>query len=273
MFTLIQDCRYAIRQLWNAPGFTITAWLTLAIGIGANTAIFTLVHGVLLKSLPVSNPEPLYWLGDEYSCCVEGGFQDDWSIFSYPFYEQVRVHTTIFDEVAAMQAGRPDLSVRRNGSATRAESFRGEFVSGNYFSTLGVGAFAGRMLRPADDLPGATPAAVVSYRAWQHQYGGDPAIVGASLTVNGTPVTVVGVSPQRSSAIGWRATRPPSGCRWRSNLRSRERILCSTHRPRPGFTSLDGCGLAFNQVTSRPGSRPSCSNTCRLQETEIRTRT
>ncbi len=195
MYTLIQDCRYAIRQLLNAPGFTITAWLTLAIGIGANTAIFTLVHGVLLKSLPIANPEQLYRLGDEFSCCVEGGFQDDWSLFSYPFYLQVRDRSGVFDEVAAMQSGRPALSVRRTGSAVRAESFGGEYVSGNYFSTLGVGAFVGRVFQPSDDQPGAAPVAVMTYRAWQNQYASDPSIVGASLTINGFPVTVVGVTP------------------------------------------------------------------------------
>src|SRR5258708_6395907 len=86
MQTLVQDIRYALRQLRNAPGFTLTAFLTLAIGIGANTAIFTLVHGVLLKSLPVADPGRLYKFGDEYNCCIEGDLQNNWSMFAYPFY-------------------------------------------------------------------------------------------------------------------------------------------------------------------------------------------
>ena len=116
MQTLVQDIRYAMRQLRKSPGFTITALLTLAIGIGANTAIFTLVHGVLLKSLPVSNPSQLYKLGDEYNCCVEGDLQDNWSMFAYDFYEYARDHTPAFEQLAAAQTNRPDLTVRRAGS-------------------------------------------------------------------------------------------------------------------------------------------------------------
>jgi len=148
MQTLVQDIRYAMRQLRKSPGFTITALLTLAIGIGANTAIFTLVHGVLLKSLPVSNPSQLYKLGDEYNCCVEGDLQDNWSMFAYDFYEYARDHTPAFVQLAAAQTNRPDLTVRRAGSNAPADSLEGEFVSGNYFATLGVPAYAGRTIAP-----------------------------------------------------------------------------------------------------------------------------
>src|SRR5947209_10777175 len=187
MHTLALDIRYAFRQLRNSPGFTITALLTLAIGIGANTAIFTLVHGVLLKSLPVSNPSQLYKLGDEYNCCVEGDLQDNWSMFAYDFYEYARDHTSAFEQLAAAQTTRPDLTVRRASSNAPADSLEGEFVSGNYFSALGVPAYAGRAIAPNDDKIGAPAVAVISYRAWQQKYGGDPSLVGASVMFDGIP--------------------------------------------------------------------------------------
>ena len=192
MNTFIRDVRHALRQLRRAPAFTVTALVTLAVGIGANTAIFTLVHGVLLSSLPVANPAQLYKFGDVYNCCVEGGLLGNWSMFSYPFYLDARDHTPAFDALAAAQAGRSDLGVRVAGGP--AEPFLGEFVSGNYFSTLGVRTFAGRLLGPADDRPGAAPVAVASYRAWQ-KYGLDPSLIGHGLTINGMAVTLVGVTP------------------------------------------------------------------------------
>jgi len=149
---------------------------------------------VLLSSLPVANPAQLYKFGDTFNCCVEGDFLGDWSMISYPFYVEARDHTPAFESLAAAQAGRRDLSVRPTGSSVPAEPFRGEFVSGNYFSTLGVRAFAGRLLAPADDRPGAPPVAVASYRAWQ-KYGLAPSLIGRSVTINGVPVTLAGVTP------------------------------------------------------------------------------
>jgi len=195
MQTLVQDVRYALRQLRKSPGFTITALLTLGIGIGANTAIFTLVHGVLLKSLPVANPTQIYKLGDEYNCCVEGDLQDNWSMFAYDFYEYARDHTAAFEQLAAAQTNRPDFTVRRASSNAAADSLEGEYVSGNYFSTLGVPAFAGRTIAPNDDKTGAPIVAVISYRAWQQKYGGDPSLIGASVMFNGIPANIIGVAP------------------------------------------------------------------------------
>src|SRR6185312_15024510 len=169
MLTLLQDIRYALRQLRHAPTFTITAVLTLALGIGANTAVFTLVHEVLLKPLPVGNPSGLYRVGDKYECCVEGDLQKDWTMFSYPLYEYLRDHTPEYEQLAASQTNRPDLSVRRQGGNT-AETFSGELVSGNYFSVLQLRAAAGRLISPEDDRPGAPPVAVMSYRAWKQKY-------------------------------------------------------------------------------------------------------
>jgi predicted permease len=196
MQTLFQDVRLAFRQLRNSPGFTATALLTLAIGIGANTAIFTLVHGVMLKNLPVGNANQLYKLGKEYNCCVEGDLQGkDWSMFPYPFYVQARDHTPAFEQLAAAQTNRPDLSVRRMGTNMPAESLSGEFVAGNYFSTLGVPAYAGRVLAPADDQPGAAATVVMSYRTWEQKFGLERSMIGASVLVNGMPMVVVGVTP------------------------------------------------------------------------------
>ncbi|HTK30044.1 MAG TPA: ABC transporter permease [Vicinamibacterales bacterium] len=194
MSTVIRDVRYAIRQLRRSPGFTLTALTTLAIGIGANTAIFTLVHAVLLKSLPVAHAGALYKLGDRYTCCTQEKLQGNWSLFAYPFYREIRDQATGFEELAATEAMRPELSVRRGGGAGAAEPFTGEFVSGNYFSTLGVQAAAGRMFDAADDRAGAGPVAVASHLAWQ-KLGLDPSIVGRALTINGVSVTLVGVTP------------------------------------------------------------------------------
>ena len=116
-------------------------------GSAPNTAVFTLVHEVLLKSLPVKNPGGLSLLGDKYNCCVEGDLQEDWTMFSYPMYEYLRDHTPEYEQLAAAQTNRPDLSVRRQNSGS-AESFSGELVTGNYFATLGVKAIAGRTISP-----------------------------------------------------------------------------------------------------------------------------
>ena len=195
MQTLIQDIRYALRQLRKSPGFTVTALVTLAVGIGANTAIFTLVHGVLLKNLPVANPAQLYKFGDQYDCCVEGSLQGNWTLFPYPFYQYARDHTPAFEELAAAQSNRPDLNVRRVDSNAPAEALTGEFVSGNYFSTFGIGAYAGRTLSPEDDKAGSAPVAVISYRTWQQKYGLDRSIVGAPVMISGNAMTIVGIAP------------------------------------------------------------------------------
>lgn len=189
------DLRYALRQFVHAPGFTATAVLTLALGIGATTAIFTLVHAVLLKSLPVARPDELYRVGDNENCCVNGGLQDNWSLFSYNKYVTFRDGTPGFAELAALQAGRSLAGVRRSGSDQPAESQSIQYVSGNYFSMFGVGAYAGRLFTKEDDRRGAEPVVVMSYRTWQLKYGLDPTVIGATFTLNGQPFTVVGVTP------------------------------------------------------------------------------
>jgi putative ABC transport system permease protein len=192
---LMEDARYAVRQFSKAPGFTITAVLTLALGIGATTAIFTLVHAVLLKSLPVAKPAELYRIGSEDDCCVTGGLQQDWKLFSYELYKTFRDGTQGFAELAAFQSGHNLVAARRAGSNHPAESMVGEYVSGNYFSLFGVGAYAGRVLSMRDDHKGADPVAVMNYRTWVQKYGQDPSIVGAAFAFNGQSFTVVGIAP------------------------------------------------------------------------------
>lgn len=205
---LMDDARYAIRQFGRAPGFTATAVLTLALGIGATTAIFTLVHAVLLKSLPVAKPSELVRVGDVEHCCVRGGLQDNWSLFSYDKYKTLRDSTQGFEELAAFQAGRGLLGVRRGGYNQPAESMRGQYVSGNYFSMFGISAYAGRVFTQDDDRKGAEPVAVMSYATWEEKYGHDPSVIGASFMLNGLPFTVIGVGPP--GFYGDRMDRPPA---------------------------------------------------------------
>jgi len=196
MRILLHDLRYALRQLRKAPGFTFVCVLTLALGIGANTAIFTLVDAVMLKSLPVKNPKELYRLGDTFDCCVEGDMDlGSWSLFPYAFYKQLRDHTPEFEDLAAFQAFVSNFSVRRSGDSGPAQPHGGEFVSGNYFRTFGVSAFAGRMISSADDDANAAPVAVMSYRAWQQRFALDPSVLGSTFMINQVPFTVVGIAP------------------------------------------------------------------------------
>ncbi len=195
----MKDLQEALRQLRKAPGFTATAVITLALGIGATTAIFTLVHQVMLKSLPVSKPEELWRVGDKIRCCNWGGYtqgsDSNFSLFSYEAYKNFREHTPEFADLAALQAGDAPLGVRRAGSQGPVDTRNGQYVSGNFFRTLGVNPWIGRLMTDADDQPGAPPVAVMSYQVWSDKYGSDPSVVGASYQINGHPFTAIGVGP------------------------------------------------------------------------------
>jgi predicted permease len=184
-----------MRQFRLAPVFTATAVLTLALGIGGTTAIFTLIHAVMLRSLPVSDPSQLYRVGEGDDCCVEGGPQDRWGMFSFPLFEKLKAQTPEFEEVAAFQAGRGILSVRRQGVDAASRPLRSEYVTGTYFHTLGINALGGRVFTPEDDKPAAPPVAVLSHRAWQTIYAGDTSVVGSAFIMEGKPFTVIGVAP------------------------------------------------------------------------------
>ncbi|WP_263359304.1 ABC transporter permease [Acidicapsa ligni] len=202
MTRLIQDLRYALRQLRKTPGFTITVLLTLALGIGANAAIFTLVNSVLLRNLPVADPRTLVHLGDDgHDCCVGSNTprdNGDYASFSTETYERVRKNVPEFEELAAMQAGftyRPIIA-RRDGAQTEARSVMGEFVSGNYFRTFGLSPQAGRLFTDADNAKGAPATAVMSYETWQHEFAGNAAVIGSTFWVNTKAVTIVGIAPR-----------------------------------------------------------------------------
>jgi predicted permease len=195
MPNLSGNFRYALRQFRLSPVFTAAAVLTLALGIGGTTAIFTLIHAVMLRSLPVSDPGRLYRVGEGDDCCVQGSPQDSWGMFSFDLYKRLKTETPEFEEVAAFQAGRGRLGVRRQGVDSIARPLRSEYVTGNYFSTLGVRAFGGRMFTPDDDKPASPPVAVLSHRVWQTTYGSDPSVVGSTFMLEGNPFTVTGVAP------------------------------------------------------------------------------
>ncbi|HEY2858327.1 MAG TPA: ABC transporter permease [Terracidiphilus sp.] len=195
MTHLLQDLRHTVRQLRKSPGFTFTAVITLALGIGATTAIFTLVHAVLLKSLPVARPDELWRIGKKVHCCNWGGYTqwEEFSLFNDELYLRFKNNTPAFEELAAFQGGDAGLGVRRAGSTQPAETRNGQFVSGNFFSTFGVSAWTGRTLNPSDDREGAPPVAVMSYHAFKEKYGSDPSVVGSVFQFDNTPFTVVGV--------------------------------------------------------------------------------
>jgi predicted permease len=195
METLIQDTRYALRRLRAAPAFTIATVLTLALGIGATTSVFTLVHAVLLRSLPVANPAELVRLGKEARCCYWNAYDqsNEYALASYDLYKYFRDNTKDLAGLSAFSASTHLLGVRHG--AEPAQSYPGEYVSGNYFATFGLHAYAGRVLTRADDRPGAPEVAVMSYRLWQERFGADPSVIGGAFTFDNKPFTVVGIVP------------------------------------------------------------------------------
>ncbi len=223
MENLLKTFATDYRGLLKRKGFAAIAVLTLALGIGANTAIFTLVNAVMLKSLPVEKPEELVLFSDTTS---EGTSLQDaprtgvWRRFSYASYEYFRNHNQSFQDIAALRSGTSRLSVRRTDSqASAAARASGHLVTGNYFSVLGVRAMRGRVLTPEDDKPSAQPAAVISHRYWEQELNSDPRSVGKSLIINGTNFTVVGITPPSFLASAC-DVRPISGYRSRSIRRS-----------------------------------------------------
>jgi predicted permease len=195
MSALIRDMAYAFRTLRSARVFAATAVLTLALGIGGTTAIFTLMHAVMLKSLPVADPSRLYRIGDGDNCCVMGSPQGRWGFYSFALFEYLKAETPQFEDVTAFSTFVPRMSVRRQSVTEAPRPIRTMYVTGSYFKTLGVGAFAGRVFTADDDRAAATPVTVMAYHAWQGLYGGDPSMVGSTLMIEGHPFTVSGIAP------------------------------------------------------------------------------
>jgi predicted permease len=192
---LTSDLRLAGRRLCHAPGFAVVCIATLALGIGGNTAVFTLIDRVLLQPLPVSKPSELYRLGDTADCCVNSGFPGSFSLFSYDLFTHLREAAPEFSNLAAFQAGQGPATIGRADAGAPIETIASCLVSGNYFETFGLVPAAGRLFSGDDDRPGAPAVAVISYRAWTTRYNRRADTIGASVSLNGMPATIVGVAP------------------------------------------------------------------------------
>ncbi len=209
METLFNDIRYGIRSLIKRPGFTAVAVITLALGIGANTAIFTLLNAVTFKQLPVSRPDELVIFNGSSGEGTSNGdpFTGEWRRFSYASYQYFLTHDHNYQALSAFRSGESRVSVMDVDKSAEAQRASGHLVSGNYFNVLGVNAFLGRVLTSEDDKPGAAPAAVMSYGYWKQKWNSDPRIVNKAVLINGKSFTIVGVTPPEF--FGVRVRRSP----------------------------------------------------------------
>jgi predicted permease len=238
---LVQDLGYALRRLAKAPGFTAVALVTLALGIGANTALFSVVHGVLLRPLPFREPERLYWLWTRHTSTDRYPFQ-------LPEFCDYRDQSRTLEALAGFANWSPNLT-----DAGPAERLPGLRVSANFFETLGAQAALGRALRAQDDVPGHEKVVVLSHGLWQRRFGGDPAILGRRLTLNGEPFDVVGVLgrdflfPVRD--IDLAVPLAPDLDPWRQDRQSTN-FIRAIGRARAGFTRAQ-VGADLNGIAQR----------------------
>jgi len=195
LHNLPQDLRYAFRQLRKSPGFTAVAVLTLALGIGANTAIFTVVNGLLLKMLPVKEPQQLVVVGDPTNPNTRSSGGPRTDIFSYPLYKELRDGNSVFSGLCAAATDHR-IEVDAGSGETSDEKVEGRMVSGNYFTVLGLAPAAGRLFSDSDDTAeSANPVVVLGYGYWQRKFALSPSIIGQDIRLNDYPFTVVGVAP------------------------------------------------------------------------------
>src|SRR5579862_3379705 len=194
------DVRYSLRMMAKSPGFTAIAILSLALGIGANTAIFTLINNLLLKQLPVRDPRQLVSFGKGDSRgTMDVSSPGPIDIFPYEFYQRLEQRQTFFQGISGFASFPTTVNVRigsvGNGPATQAIT---HLVSGTFFSVLGAEPQLGRPIAPSDaDAPGRSPVAVISHRYWQQALAADPSVIGRTLGINGTPFTIIGVMPEK----------------------------------------------------------------------------
>ena len=189
---LVRSLAHMLRSLRRTPAFSLAAVGVLALGTGGTTAIFTLIDSVMLRPLPVSEPARLYRIGDGDDT-ISTGRHGRWGVFPFPLYERLNAGAPEFEDITAFDWGGTLLSVRRQG-ADAGMPVRAQYVTGSYFSTLGVGAFGGRLFAADDDRPSAPPVVVLSHRLWQGAYGADRSLLGSTLVVEGRPFTVIGVA-------------------------------------------------------------------------------
>jgi predicted permease len=281
---MLQDLRYGLRMLLKKPGFTLVAVLSLALGIGANTAIFSLLDAVLIKSLPVHEPNQLVLFGKGKDMGMTMGFPDQsWDLFSYPFYRQVQQRSDVFSGVAGL------LSITWNvhgfvNSSSDIEKLEVQLVSGSYFPVLGVNAGLGRVLTEADDqTQGGHPVAVVSYAWWQQRLGGDPAVLGKPITIDNIQYSVVGVAPKDffGTTVGsapdlWiplamEKQMPPA--HWDGRNKEEAQSLFLIGRLRDGVTAEQAgsvVNLLFKQsLQARAGAQPTAWRLQAIQKASI----
>ncbi len=192
MRTILHEVRLGLRQMRKAPTFTVVAVLTLALGIGANTAVFTLLDQALLRPLPVSHPEQLVrlrWTGDAPGHYNSYG-GDDWDYFSYPMYRDLRDKNPVLQAVIAND--QQNVAIRWNDKPDMAGC---ELVSGNYFEALGLRPALGRLMVPSDEALNANLVVVLSFNYWKTHFGSDPSVINQPLLINTHPFTIVGVAP------------------------------------------------------------------------------
>jgi putative ABC transport system permease protein len=188
--TFLQDIRYGLRTLAKSPGFTAVALLTLALGIGANTAIFQLVDAVRLRTLPVKDPQSLAIVHLKRDMWVSGNFMGPYAEFTYPLWQQVRQHQQAFSSIAVWSGDQTNLAT--GGEMDIAHDI---WVSVDFFTVLGVRPFVGRLISASDDQPGCAGGVDLSYAFWQRRYGGDASAIGKTLALDGHPFPILGVTP------------------------------------------------------------------------------
>src|SRR5690349_5933034 len=281
---MLQDIRYGIRMLLKKPGFTLVAVISLALGIGANTAIFSLLDAVLIKTLPVHEPQQLVLFGNAQSMGMTTGFPDgSTDLFSYPFYRQVQQRTDLFSGVASLLSIPWNVHGFVNGSGD-IEQMQVQLVSGSYFPVLGVNAGLGRVLTEADDqTPGAHPVAVVSYAWWQQRLGADPTAVGKTITIDNVAYTIVGVAPREffGTTVGsapdlWiplamEKQMPPA--HWDSRDKEDDQDLFIIARLKPGVSTSQAStaiNLLFTQsLQARAGAQPTALRLKQMQAAHV----